>query len=203
MLVVSGSGFGDLGATTLVSGKDFNCNATICYGIGAANHKTFVDLQTTLNRFAGFGRGFAPLVTDGFIGDATVRAVSIATAATNLPAPGNTRQSIAAGAPALITNLRGMLDDLDAFGVSIPGSPAQPMIPTMSQQAPMATTAATTLPATTTPSVIPPAAVNKAKVPGWAWALGGVAGALAIGGIGYAVLREPRKELGKRRRRRR
>ena len=55
------------------AGQDWNVKDTIAYGAGPV-HQDFVGLQQDLNRFAAVA-GFAPLETDGFIGDKTSKAV--------------------------------------------------------------------------------------------------------------------------------
>jgi hypothetical protein len=91
----------NLGA--FIKGTDFNCNAAICYGIGAV-HNRFMALQTTINRFAG-SSGFAPLTVDGFIGQLTVDAAAAAATTVGLPVPGTTIQELATNADTFTTQL--------------------------------------------------------------------------------------------------
>jgi len=84
---------------TLVLGVDFNCNASICYGVGAKNHALFQQLQQVLNQY-GVG-----LVVDGFIGDNTVAAVKNVGSARGLALPSASRNAVAANASAIIAQL--------------------------------------------------------------------------------------------------
>lgn len=86
-----------------VEGTDFNCNATICYGIGAVQNR-FMALQATINRFAS-SSGFAPLTVDGFIGQLTVAAAAAAATTVGLPVPGTTIQELATNADVFTTQL--------------------------------------------------------------------------------------------------
>ena len=83
--VSAGNGIGQATYKALVgpgsteAGAQFNCTSTICYGVGAANHQLFMNLQSALNRLAGLAR-FSPLRVDGKIGGATVNAAHKAAA---------------------------------------------------------------------------------------------------------------------------
>jgi len=81
----------------LTLGVDFNCNASICYAIGANNHALFQQLQQVLNQYG------AGLTVDGFIGDNTVAAVARVANQRGLTVAGTTRQTIAANAHQIIT----------------------------------------------------------------------------------------------------
>src|SRR5574342_77555 len=81
-----------LGATRiLVRGVDFQCNATLCYGIGPTNDATFKALQRALNRYPGVSVG-----VDGKLGASSVSAMKKAAAWIVKEAP-----SLYFGAPAL------------------------------------------------------------------------------------------------------
>lgn len=164
-------------------GTDFNCNAAICYAIGAERHREFQRFQTLLNVFAvPAGRpatvGFSSLVVDGFIGDATVRAaVSVAKAIVALGLPGqNWVQQITGG----ITKekLASLVDDFNPIlaaagqayekskaAAGLPPAPVIPPSPTAppptspsppfvpTPVASRPTTPTTTFPSTSAPSV--------------------------------------------------
>ncbi len=84
----------------LTLGVDFNCNASICYGIGAQNHALFQQLQQVLNQYG------AGLAVDGFIGANTVNAVRTIANQRGLTIAGTTKESIAASADAIIAQLQ-------------------------------------------------------------------------------------------------
>jgi hypothetical protein len=220
-------GFGSVihgfGATrTLVKGTDFNCNTAICFGIGPANHQLFKDLQTTLNRYVPFGNLFAPLVVDGFLGNQTVKAVTVATATVGIASLG-TREAVAANAPALIEQLTAFLVPVTPTPVprtvqpptvatvqpqqqpqpAQPARPAtQPIQPGQPAPQPGAQPAQPGAQVTLTPGRVPvspaaaaliPLAPTASKVPTWVWITAGVTGAIVVGLVGY-VLRKPAPE---------
>jgi hypothetical protein len=216
-----------LGATgrLLVKGQDFNCNASICYGIGAANHALFQQLQQTLNQYARMGlTAFrSPLVVDGFIGSATTAAARAAATAALLPDPGSTKEAIAANAQILLYGLQNFLGSVGAppspivtsqpTPASVPVSTAasqgasitQPTAQPLPQQAAAAgqipsRTASTApmAPTTAPPTTTAPSASiapTPAKVPLWVWIAGGAVGVVVIGGIGYALLNKPKADV--------
>lgn len=222
-------GFGSViygfGATrTFVKGTDFNCNASICYGIGADNHQLFKDLQTTLNRYVVFGNFFAPLLVDGFLGDKTVAAVRVAAATADITF-GATRETVAANAPALI-------ERLTAFLAPIAPTPTQPIQPPtvataqpQQQPQPVQPARPATQPvqpgqpapqpgaqptqpgaqATLTPGRVPvspaaasllPLAPTASKVPTWVWITAGVTGVVVVGLVGFALRKPAPEALG-------
>lgn len=220
-----GSTSPDGGARTLVQGTDFNCNSSICYGIGSANHALFQQLQTTLNTFAKLGitayRG--QLTVDGFLGDQTLSAARAAAAVAGLSAP-STKPQLASQAAILNGGLSAFLASINA-----PKPTATTTTPVAtSSSAPVQTTSVSTTP-TTTPGVMtvpngvktPPSTVQvpsttmpssmtptaaltpvappASKTPLWVWIAAGAAGVIVVGAVGYAVLREPApKALGSR-----
>jgi lysozyme family protein len=80
-------------------GVDFNCNASICYGIGATSDALFRRLQQTLNAYG------AGLVVDGRIGANTVSAVQRISRERALPWTSASREVIAANADAIVAQL--------------------------------------------------------------------------------------------------
>jgi hypothetical protein len=191
--VLSGPTLGASG--TLTQGKDFNCNSAICFGIGAANHQLFKDLQTALNRFAPRGQ-FRSLDVDGFIGDLTVNAAQIAATFIGVSV-GSTKQAVAADAPALLAQLQAAL-----------APSASPIVPAISPVGPSA------FPSQPAPGAVTQQSIQQsvvqqaqpdqgqnalaplqpeAKVPIWVWIAAGVAGVIVVGAIGYA-LRKPEPE---------
>lgn len=216
----------------LKQGSDFNCNSSICYGVGAANHATFQQLQQTLNQMERLGLTVysgGQLTVDGFIGNATVNAAKAAAAMALLSNPGSTKEAIAANAQILNLGLQSFLG-----GVSAPRTPVVTSQPTSSpappptsvitpqgaiitkptaQPLPQAAAAAGQIPGAVQPSPsggVPidpygpaPAVASKEKVPLWIWITGGAVGLLAVGGIGYALLHEPSPKPALARRRRR
>lgn len=81
-------------------GVDFNCNASICYGIGASNHALFQQLQQVLNQHG------AQLAVDGFIGDATVAAVKAVGSKLGVALPSSSRNVVAAGVEDILAKLQ-------------------------------------------------------------------------------------------------
>jgi hypothetical protein len=121
---------------------DFNCK-TACWGIGAARHSLFKDLQAALNRYSGtlkvqYGGSsyaattFEPIVDDGFIGPSTVAAAQKAqqVLASVLPS-GNvvdaakvaSKEAIAANAPMLVTWFKAGATTLGLSAVAAPSKP--------------------------------------------------------------------------------
>lgn len=191
------SGFGEL-----VSARDnFKCNSSICYGIGVENHKRFQNLQSLLNLFA-TPVGFAPLVVDGFLGDASAKAAELTARAivgSGLPgADSAVVQKISGGisknglAEAAFGDFPLMLA---AAGPVMQAQRAQSGLPASPYVAPTPITAATA-PAAVTPG---PEADKKMKsmAPSnkkWLWwTLAGVATVAAVGGVGYVVYRRQAK----------
>ena len=115
-----------LGALT--QDVDFKCNATICFGVGVV-HDQFKALQTAINGFATLGRGFTPLVVDGFIGDKTVVAANAVAQVAAVPSPGTTREAVATNALAFTAQLQSMLQDLALVGAIAPTTPTAPPVP--------------------------------------------------------------------------
>jgi peptidoglycan hydrolase-like protein with peptidoglycan-binding domain len=229
---VENFGYG-FGATTagqpLVQGRDFNCNSSICYGIGTSNHALFQQLQQTLNQYGKMGLTVysgGQLVVDGFIGNATVNAARAAAAMALLPSPGTTREAVAANAQILQLGLQNFLG-----GVGAPRAPVVTSQPTTSpappptsvvtpqgaiitsptaQPLPQQAATVTRIPNAAGAASSPAAAAlvsiaPKEKIPLWIWITGGAVGLIVVGGIGYAILREPspKPALARRRRRRR
>jgi len=228
-----GYGFGyGLGAAALVQGTGFNCNASICYAIGQANHALFQQLQQTLNQYAKLGLSAytSQLTVDGFIGAQTVTAARAAAAAALMPSPGSTKEAVAASAPSLQAGLQAFLAGTTGTKPQVPIVTSQPtsapqpipssvVTPTSTNVRPVQTamtpTAATAaLPAQVavqpSPASAAAAAVMPAKkVPLWVWITAGAVGIVVIGGVGYAVLHKPETKptpkkaaLARRRRRR-
>jgi lysozyme family protein len=216
-----GYGYSDygFGAAALVQGTGFNCNSSICYAIGPANHALFQQLQQTLNQYAKLGLSAytGQLTVDGFIGAATVSAARAAAAAALLPSPGSTKEQVAANAPTLQAGLQAFLAGTTGtkpmvVATSQPTSTPQPIpssvvTPTSTNVRPVPTStpsmmtpqqAATALPAQVavqpSPSSAAAAAASLAPakgVPLWVWITAGAVGVVVIGGIGYAVLHKP------------
>jgi lysozyme family protein len=221
-----------LGATALVQGTGFNCNSSICYAIGAANHALFQQLQQTLNQFAKLGLSAysGQLTVDGFIGAATVSAARAAAAAALLPSPGSTKEAVAASAAILQAGLQAFLAGTTGtkpmvVATSQPTSTPQPIpssvvTPTSTNVRPVQTSVPssmgppqgiTNLPAQVAVQPSPASAAAAAaslapakKVPLWVWITAGAVGVIVVGGIGYAVLHKPEAKpaLARRRRRR-
>jgi hypothetical protein len=199
-------GLGALAAATLVQGTHFNCNASICYGIGAPNHQALKDLQTAINRYA---FGAKPLVVDGFIGSATVTAARGASAMANFTTP-TTKEALTASALSVTQRLNAFLDE--PATLPTPTKPPSVATVTSSPSAPGATTTQPRPGTVTTPTalapVVPtpfrpdtvstsaaaaaaaaliPLAPKKAPVPIWVWVTAGVAGVIVVGLVGYAI----------------
>jgi len=227
-----GGGFGAVSpGQVLRKGTDFNCNSSICYGVGTANHALFQQLQQTLNQYERMGLTVysgGQIAVDGFIGNATVNAARAAAAMALLANPGSTKEEVAANAQILNLGLQSFLG-----GVSAPRTPVVTSQPTSSpappptsvitpqgaiitkptaQPLPQAAAAAgqiPNMPGAGPGAFVPGAAAfapiaTKEKVPLWIWITGGAVGLLAVGGIGYALLHEPspKPALARRRRRR-
>jgi len=225
-------GFGATSAgQPLRKGTDFNCNASICYAIGTANHALFQQLQQTLNQYERTGLTVysgGQLKVDGFIGNATVNATRAAAAMALLPNPGSTKEEVAANTQILQLGLQNFLG-----GVGAPRAPVVTSQPTNSPAPPPTSVITPQGAVITKPTAQPlpqqaaaagqiqpspsggqpidpygPAAatpiVMKEQVPLWIWITGGAVGLLVVGGIGYAILREPspKPALARRRRRR-
>lgn len=225
-------GFGATSAgQPLKKGTDFNCNSSICYAIGTANHALFQQLQQTLNQYERTGLTVysgGQLTVDGFIGNATVNAARAAAAMALLPNPGSTKEEVAANAQILQLGLQNFLG-----GVGAPRAPVVTSQPTNSPAPPptsvitpqgavitkptaqplpqQAAAAGQIQPSPSGGQPIDPYAtaattpvVMKEKVPLWIWITGGAVGLLVVGGIGYAILHEPtpKPALARRRRRR-
>jgi lysozyme family protein len=138
-----------LGEATFVKGTNFNCNASICYGIGAA-HDTLKQLQQAINSFATRAR-FTPIAVDGFIGTGTVTAgaqaarVALqtnpsATLLAQLSGGALSKEQVAANAPGILAAL------LVANSASAPAAAS----PTASAPASTSTSTAPTAPAPST-----------------------------------------------------
>jgi hypothetical protein len=201
-------GLGALAARTLVQGTDFNCNASICYGIGAANHQALKDLQTAINRYA-FGN--KPLVVDGYIGSATVAAARGASAQAMFVTP-LTKEALTASALSVTQQLNAYMDEPATLPTPTPTKPPVVATVTSSPSAPGATTTQPRPGTVTTPTALPrapvvptslrpdstsaaaaaliPLAPKKAPVPIWVWVTAGVAGVVVVGLVGFA-LRKP------------
>jgi hypothetical protein len=112
----AGFGYATFGQSSFVQGKDFNCNSSICYGIGTTNHELLKQLQQAINSFAPLA-GFTPITVDGFIGAGSVnagaqaarvirgQALSGSAIITQL-ANGMTKEQIATNAPGLLAALQ-------------------------------------------------------------------------------------------------
>jgi len=210
---------GGFGATSagqpLVKGRDFNCNSSICYGVGTANHALFQQLQQTLNQIERMGLTVysgGQITVDGFIGNNTVNAARAAAAMALLPNPGSTKEEVAANAQILNLGLQNFLGGVGAPRTPIvtsqpTNSPAPPPTSVITPQGaiitkptaqplPQQAAAAGQIPNAAGAAPSPAAAaiapiVMKEKVPLWVWITGGAVGLIAVGGIGYALLREP------------
>jgi hypothetical protein len=176
-----GYGYG-LGAAALTQGKDFNCNAAICYAIGKANDGLFKQLQQAINTLSKAG-GFAPLVVDGFIGDKTVLALK-ALVKLGLEAAPSTKEQVAAQAPNLLPALSGIASSQASRGQTLapPGAPVVYEGPRALPTPPMVTS-------TQIPDTSHAAALPKPKSKTLWWILGGLAAVTAVGGVGYVVYR--------------
>lgn len=130
-----GLGRTSLGEATFVKGTNFNCNASICFGIREA-HDVLKQLQQAINSFATLAR-FTPITVDGFIGAGTVNAGSLAArvargqgAGGDSPllaqlATGMTKEQIATNAPGLLAALTAANRVL----ASQPGAPVTALAP--------------------------------------------------------------------------
>jgi hypothetical protein len=187
-----------LGAA-LVEGTHYKCGRTICYGIGAANHALFEELQRAANQVAQV-YGLQQIAVDGFIGTKTVMLIreiaSRAPTATGAlgQARGAFSKEVAADKAVELTNqIRGLL----APRPTPTPSPTQPTptIPTPTTTSPAQPGSSPMIPAATqvTTQVPPPATmttaatapITKRKVPVGAIAM--VIGGLAIVGTIIAV----------------
>lgn len=214
---------GAFGAARVLSqGTDFNCNSSICYAIGAANHALLQQLQGTLNQYAKLGLSAytGQLTVDGFIGAQTVTAARAAAAAALLASPGSTKEAIASNAQILQDGLQAFLGGVTAPRSQFPVATSTPtpvpsstpiavvtpptsvsLSPSLMVTAPRGTTTAAIQP-TMMPGANPAAAslmpiATSGKVPTWVWVTAGVAGVVVVGAVGYAVLREPAPKKAK------
>jgi len=184
-----GNGFGyGFGAAGLTKGKDYNCNSSICYAIGAGNDALFKKLQQNLNVLSGVG-GFPQLTVDGFIGKDTLTALASLKKIGFDPSAYSTYDAIAANAATLVDLLAnlatiqstmaiaaGQPSPLRPAGTAVAYQPpASSGIPTMTAQLPGSSSAAAMLP--------------KLKSKTLWWIAGGLAAALTVGGVGYVVYR--------------
>jgi len=184
-----GNGFGyGFGAAGLTQGKDFNCNTGICYAIGAANDALFKKLQQNLNVLSGLG-GFSQLTVDGFIGPATVSALSMLKKLGFDTSPYATKEAVAASAQLISDILVNLAKTQETMAMAL------------NQQSPLRTpgTAVAFQPTSAAAAAaitaqLPGASPFAAKLPQiksktlW-WIAGGLAVATAVGGIGYVVYR--------------
>jgi len=160
-------GFGATAANRpLTQGTDYNCNASICYAIGAANDALFKKLQQGVNMLAS-AAGIAPIIVDGWIGKETVAALQALTKLGFNATMYKTNTAIARDAHALIAQLASLAATSGAAATAAlqPGQ-----LPGSSPAA-----AAAALP------------TLKGKTL-W-WIVGGLATVLAVGGVGYVVYR--------------
>lgn len=183
-----GNGFGyGFGAAGLTKGKDYNCNASICYAIGATNDALFKKLQQNLNVLSGVG-GFSPLVVDGFIGPATVAALAALKKIGFDPSAYGTKEAVATNASMLVDLLAslaniqqttaiatGQPSPLKPPGTAVAYQPPTGSMPNITAQLPGASPVAAMLP--------------KIKSKTLWWIAGGLAAALTVGGVGYVVYR--------------
>lgn len=182
-----GNGFGyGFGAAGLTKGKDYNCNASICYAIGATNDALFKKLQQNLNVLSGVG-GFSQLVVDGFIGPATLAALAALKKIGFDPSAYTTKEAVATNAQMLVDLLASLanIQQTTAIATGQP-SPLKPAGTPVAYQ-PSAAAAAITA---QLPGASPVAAMlPKVKSKTLWWIAGGLAAALTVGGVGYVVYR--------------
>lgn len=181
-----GYGYG-FGAAGLTKGKDYNCNASICYAIGAANDALFKKLQQSINVLSGVG-GFKPLTVDGFIGAATVSALAALKKIGFDPSAYGTKEAVATNAQLLVDILAGLAATQQAVATATgQPSPLKPAGTAVAYQPNNAAAAAITA---QLPGASPVAAMlPKIKSKTLWWIAGGLAAALAVGGVGYVVYR--------------
>jgi lysozyme family protein len=182
---------GGLGAPALVKGQDFNCNVSICYGIGAANDALFQQLQMKLNTLSG-AAGFAPIRVDGFIGRETLAALAALKKIGFDPSPYATKEAVAANARTLVELLTGLANIQETVAKASgqpsplrpPGTPVRP--PGVPATPPSALPPPIT--AELPPGMLPAAALPQPKSKlGWIGL--GLVAALAVGGLGYVLYR--------------
>jgi hypothetical protein len=187
-------GYGGFGAALVQgTGKDFNCNSVICYGIGKTNDDLFKTLQMKINVLAG-PAGIAPLLVDGFIGAKTVTTL-LALSKIGVPPMAATKEGVATAAPSIIDALDGIIQARVAANqpVAPPGTPVT-FTPPTPQTVAVATQAIT--------AQIPggAAASASAAMPKKSKTLllvaGGIAAALVVGGVGYYVYRRKAQREG-------
>jgi len=184
-----GNGFGyGFGAAGLTQGKDFNCNTGICYAIGAGNDALFKKLQMSLNVLSGLG-GFAQLTVDGFIGPATVAALASLKKLGFDTSPYSTKEKIAASAQLITDIIVNLAKTQEAMAMAL--NQQSPLRPTGTAVAFQPTSAAAAAAITAQlPGASPVAAMlPKIKSKTLWWIAGGLATALAVGGVGYVVYR--------------
>jgi len=184
-----GNGFGyGFGATGLTKGKDYNCNASICYAIGAANDALFKKLQQNLNVLSGLG-GFSQLTVDGFIGPATVSALASLKKIGFDPSAYTTKEAVATNAQLLSDILANLAVTQQAVATAT-GQPS-PLRPAGTAVAYQPNTAAAAAAITAQLPGTSPIAAKLPKLSSktlW-WIAGGLAAALTVGGVGYVVYR--------------
>jgi len=192
--------------SVLTQGTDYNCNASICYGIGSARHQLFQRIQALLNFFS-TPVGFAPLVVDGFLGESTVNAARLtarAITATGLPGgeqpvlweatePTYTKEALAANADDIALAIAAAAPVMVAQRAAA-GLPASPVIsPSSTHPA----SAATPPDSVVAPSGHAIATTTKTKFKkALPWILGGLGAVLLIGGGGYVYYRHSSHTLG-------
>lgn len=184
-----GNGFGyGFGAAGLTQGKDFNCNAGICYAIGAANDALFKKLQMNLNVLSGVG-GFSQLKVDGFIGPATVSALASLKKLGFDASAYSSKEAVAVNAQLISDILGGLAQAQQSMAVAT-GQPSPLKSPgTAVAYQPTSAAAAAAITAQL-PGASPVAAMlPKIKSKTLWWIAGGLAAALTVGGVGYVVYR--------------
>jgi lysozyme family protein len=189
-----GNGFGyGFGAAGLIQGKDFNCNATICYGT-ASRGKGVIDdlfkkLQQNLNVLSNVG-DFKPINVDGFIGKDTLSALAALKQIGFDASAYSTKEAVAQNAEILTGILRNLavVQTTVAVATNQPSPLAPPGTP-ITYQPPQGAAAAAAITAQ-----LPGASPLAAKLPKissktlW-WIAGGLAVATVVGGVGYVVYR--------------
>lgn len=201
-----GQSFGQI--ETLIIGQDFNCNVSICYGIGD-RHSLFQELQRQLNTFAR-DAPFQALDVDGFIGPATLNAAINAAAYINslnvstdpvlislALGEMRTKEQLAANAAvlhaALVAAKSSLLIPSNAPSTPSASQSSAEAIPGVSPESP------SMFPSASMPTTMP---ASPKRIPNWVWWAGGAVGVITIGSIGYWAIRSrPHKSLGLVRRR--
>lgn len=181
-----------LGLTPMFKCSLIKCYSTDGQGVNAGTHLLFLNLQRTINRYAGVA-GFSPITVDGFIGSGTVtafqKAATWALAKSTPFATGNARYyqistSLKGVAPlatskTMLASMAQQAYDALALGTEMITSPTVPTTP----PSPGTPGPTPQFPADPNAYAPPPKPPNWAKA-NWSWL---AAGGILLAGLGTAT----------------